>query len=326
MARPITARVLVAALKAEGVKVKNERSWRSHNRNHRGAWGPVHGVMIHHTATHGADQTVRLCYDGRPDLPGPLAHGVITKNGTVHLIGHGRANHAGTGDDDVLAAVIAERALPAPNENNTDGNRSFYGFECENRGDGTDPWPEAQLDAIERASAALCRHHGWHAASVIGHLEWTNQKSDPRGFPMERMRDRIAQRLSHSPDEQPRKKPRPKQPKHKQPRPSAPKPEIRSPQKEAALMSEAARRTVRTMVQTGLSLAAALPILVEAADIPQTAAGVGTALAVAGALTRIMQTAQAQRLLPKWLRTAVPEPDEIPAQPALDRSRGGGAV
>ena len=114
----------------------------------------------------GAASTVRLCRDGHPDLPGPLCHGVITKDGTVHLVGYGRANHAGLGDDDVLRAVIAEKPLPPDNEANTDGNRHFYGFECENLGDGKDPWPAAQLEAIERAAAAVCRHHGWtHARS-----------------------------------------------------------------------------------------------------------------------------------------------------------------
>ena len=195
MATPITATAFLAALEKEGVRVEEVRDWRNHNRNHKGPWGPVHGVMIHHTVTSGASGTIDMIYDGRPDLPGPLAHGCITKDGTVHLTGHGRANHAGLGDDDVLRAVIAERRLPSPNENNTDGNRAFYGFECENLGDGEDPWPEEQLDAIERAAAALCRHHGWGARSVVGHLEWTNQKSDPRGFTMDALRDRIADRL-----------------------------------------------------------------------------------------------------------------------------------
>ncbi|MGW8374252.1 peptidoglycan recognition family protein [Streptomyces sp. ODS28] len=330
MARPITARALVAALKREGVTVKGVRSWRSHNRNTRGAWGPVHGVIIHHTVTSGAQETVDLVYRGRPDLPGPLAHGVITKDGTVHLVGLGRANHAGRGDDDVLAAVIDERKLPAPSEDNLDGNPHFYGFECENLGDGHDEWPEAQLDAIERVSAALCRHHGWHAASVIGHLEWTAQKNDPRGVSMDRMRERVEQRLKHDPDEQPRKpkKPHRRKPQHKRPKnpAPAPKPSPKPPRKDTDRMTDAARRTVRTMVQTALSLAASLPILVEAADIPHTAAGIGTALAVAGALTRVMQTGQAQKLLPKWLRSAVPDPDEIPKQPEPEPSQGGGAV
>ncbi|MFD7220738.1 peptidoglycan-binding protein [Streptomyces sp. NPDC059892] len=199
MATPLTADQFVAALRAEGVRVVEHRSWRTHNRDHKGAWGPLHGVMIHHTVTRGSAASVQLCYDGHAALPGPLCHGVIDKEGTVHLVGHGRANHAGLGDDDVLRAVVAESALPAPGENNTDGNARFYGFECVNLGDGADPWPAAQLDAIERASAALCRAHGWTAPSVIGHKEWTNSKIDPRGFTMASMRARITKRLAAPP-------------------------------------------------------------------------------------------------------------------------------
>ena len=195
MSDPMSAGKFVDALKDEGLTVVEVREWRTHNRNHQGPWGPVHGVMIHHTATAGSAETVRLCYDGHASLPGPLCHGVITKDGTVHLVGNGRANHAGLGDDDVLRAVIAERRLPHDNEANTDGNRHFYGFECENRGDGEDPWPDEQLEAIEKAAAAVCRHYGWNERSVIGHLEWQPGKVDPRGFDMDAMRQRIAERL-----------------------------------------------------------------------------------------------------------------------------------
>ncbi|MEU0658847.1 N-acetylmuramoyl-L-alanine amidase [Streptomyces lavendulocolor] len=195
MAPPMSANGLLDALRDEGLTVVEVGDWRTHNRNHKGPWGPVHGVMIHHTVTKGRDHTVRLCRDGRPGLPGPLCHGVITKDGHVHLVGHGRANHAGKGDRDVLRAVIAEKALPHDNQANVDGNAHFYGFECENLGDGEDPWPEAQLLAIEKAAAAICRRHGWTARSVIGHLEWQPGKVDPRGFSMKTMRARIAERL-----------------------------------------------------------------------------------------------------------------------------------
>jgi hypothetical protein len=195
MATPLTADRLVAALRAERLRVVEHRSWRTHNRNHKGSWGPVHGVMIHHTVTEGTQQSVELCYNGHSSLPGPLCHGVIAKDGTVYLVGNGRTNHAGLGDDDVLRAVIDERPLPADNEANTDGNRHFYGFECINLGDGKDPWPAAQLEAIEKAAAAICRAHGWGAASTIGHLEWQPGKVDPRGFSMDDMRDRIKARL-----------------------------------------------------------------------------------------------------------------------------------
>ncbi|MFH8345004.1 peptidoglycan-binding protein [Streptomyces sp. NPDC018045] len=199
MAQPLSADRLLAALRAEGLNVIEYGNWRSHNRNHKGSFGPVNGVIIHHTVSSGTDNTVRMCHDGYADLPGPLCHAVIAKNGDVYLLSSGRANHAGKGDRDVLNAVIAERALPATNDNNTDGNVHFYGFECVNLGNGADPWPEAQLDAIERAGAAICRAYGWSAASVIGHKEWTNTKIDPRGFSMATMRERIDRRLGTKP-------------------------------------------------------------------------------------------------------------------------------
>ncbi|MCM2580569.1 peptidoglycan-binding protein [Streptomyces meridianus] len=200
MATPLSADRLLGALRDEGLRVVEYRDWRTHNRNHKGPWGPVNGVMIHHTVTSGTDSSVELCYNGHAGLPGPLCHGVIAKDGTVHLVGHGRANHAGLGDDDVLRAVIAESELPPDNEANTDGNARFYGFECINLGDGEDPWPAAQLEAIEKASAAICRAHGWGHRSVIGHLEWQPGKVDPRGFTMGTMRERIRTRLGGDPD------------------------------------------------------------------------------------------------------------------------------
>ncbi|OKJ02348.1 peptidoglycan-binding protein [Streptomyces sp. CB01249] len=196
MSSPMSASAFLAALKKEGLTVVEVGDWRSRNRNHKGPWGPVNGVMIHHSVTKGTDATVKMCRDGHPDLPGPLCHGVIAKDGRVHLVGYGRTNHAGMGDDDVLRAVVAEKKrLPHDNEANTDGNRHFYGFECENLGDGKDPWPDAQLEAIEKVSAAICRHHGWTARSVIGHREWQPGKVDPKGFSMGDLRDRIHDRL-----------------------------------------------------------------------------------------------------------------------------------
>ncbi|WP_433402025.1 peptidoglycan-binding protein [Streptomyces sp. CA-146814] len=220
MATPLTADRLLAALRAEGVTVVEHPGWRTHHRNHKGAWGPVNGVMIHHTVSSGSAASVALCRDGYAALPGPLCHGVIDKAGTVHLISAGRANHAGGGDPAVLRRVVAEDygdRPPAPRAHDgsagaVDGNARFYGFECVNLGDGKDPWPAAQLEAIERASAALCRAHGWSARSVIGHAEWSAAKIDPRGFTMPSMRTRVTTRLTTAPGKQPARPSTPEKP------------------------------------------------------------------------------------------------------------------
>ncbi|WP_443061956.1 peptidoglycan recognition protein family protein [Streptomyces sp. NBC_00490] len=201
MAPPLSADKLVEALKAEGVKVVGHPGWRDNNRNHKGAWGPVNGTMIHHTGPYSTEAGIlEYCFDGSTPLPGPLATGVIGKTGTVYLIGNGRANHAGGGDARVLAAVTEEdygAAPPAPrygqgDADAVDGNSHFYGWECVNSGSGNESWPKAQYVAMVKAQAAICRAHGWGAKSVIAHREWSNQKIDPRGIDMAGFRADVA--------------------------------------------------------------------------------------------------------------------------------------
>ncbi|MBK6015159.1 hypothetical protein [Streptomyces sp. MBT53] len=85
------------------------------------------------------------------------------------------------------------------------------------------------------------------------------------------------------------------------------------------MLSAANRRTIRTVVQTALALTSGLPLIINAAGIPQTAAGVGVALAVAGGITRVMALPIVENLLPAWLRAA-PNSDDLLA---LDRKNGG---
>lgn len=199
VAQPLSADQFLAILKKSGVRVVEHGSWRTHNRNHKGAWGPIHGVMIHHTGPYSTEVSmVELCRSGYTSLPGPLCHGVIDRSGTVHLVGYGRANHAGAGDGDVLKAVIAEKDLPLDKEADADGNPHFYGFECINTGGGQE-WPEAQLDSMHKISAALCRAHSWSARSVIAHKEWQPGKPDPAGIAMDGFRTAVARLLDGKP-------------------------------------------------------------------------------------------------------------------------------
>lgn len=192
MSTPLTARQFQALVKKSGIRVKFYEGWSTRNRGQRGdGWGitdenptGVHGVMVHHTASRDVAGTIRVVKDiGQPEnnVPPPLYPLVVDKTGLLHVVAWGRCNHAGLGDDDVLRAVVAERATPFPNERNTDGNARFYGISGINKGDGTDPWPHAQLVTISKTAALICRHHRWTRNSVIGHREWTSGKVDPRG-------------------------------------------------------------------------------------------------------------------------------------------------
>lgn len=199
MATPMTADQLVAALRAEGVRYVEYRSWRTHNRNHKGRWGPVHGVYIHHTA--GVSKSMAdICYDGYAELPGPVCHGMLAKTAHLYLVGNGRANHAGGIAQNAFDAAVNEESVhPRPDAAEPiDGNVHFYGLEIENEGDGKDPFPAAQYDQAVRWAAAHCRYHGWTADSVIGHKEATRRKVDP-AFSMAQFRADVDERLAHEP-------------------------------------------------------------------------------------------------------------------------------
>lgn len=201
MADPIPGATLIRLLKGEGLTVKMREGWMSHQRDEATGktFGPVNGVMIHHTASLNAYNVI---WNGYAGLPGPLAHAYIDKRGVIWMCSDGRANHAGLGDQDVLNAVRAESYAsrpPAPNQRNADGNDHFYGFECENKGDNKDPWPKVQYNAMVKATAAILRSYGWTEKSVIGHLEWTNQKVDPRGFGMNDFRASVKACLALKP-------------------------------------------------------------------------------------------------------------------------------
>lgn len=180
MATPMTATQIVAQLKKWGIPYKEYKDWKTHNRNHMGAWGPVNGFMVHHTGSDSKDQR-ELLYAGISGLPGPLCHFGLAQDGTVHLVGWGRANHAGSGDPDVLAAVIAESYganPPADNQSSVDGNARFYGVEIWYSG--SHAMSAAQYATLRKLASAICDFHKWSEKSVIGHGEWGSPgKWDP---------------------------------------------------------------------------------------------------------------------------------------------------
>ncbi|MGW3283525.1 N-acetylmuramoyl-L-alanine amidase [Streptomyces sp. NPDC001002] len=194
MATPLSAAKTLSALKTEGLTVHEHAGWKTHNRDAATgkSFGPVIGVLIHHTAGHGDKE---LCYKGRSDLPGPLCHAWLGKTDGLWMIGHGRTNHAGSVDLDVLNALREERSLPHDDEANADGNDVLYGLEIENLGNGKDPYPDAQYRQAVLWAAALCRAHGWSEKSVAGHKEVQPGKIDP-SFDMDDFRADVKKQLA----------------------------------------------------------------------------------------------------------------------------------
>lgn len=193
MSTPLNADQFVSALKNEGLSVVEHAGWRGHNRNHKGKWGDVKGVVIHHTA---GRSSLSLCFNGTSSLPGPLCHSHLAKDGTVTMVGDGRANHGGSFAQNAVNAMINESSNhPRPDSAEpVDANAITYGIEIENLGNGTDPYPDVQYDAAVRWAAALCRAHGWTSNSVIGHKEGTRRKIDP-SFDMDKFRADVQKRL-----------------------------------------------------------------------------------------------------------------------------------
>lgn len=208
---PMTAAERLAAYKYEGLTVNEHDGWRTHNRDAvtGRTFGPVVGVLIHHTAGHNDKE---ICYNGRSDLPGPLCHNWLGKTAGLWMIGQGRTNHAGLVDLDVVNALHAETSpLPKDDQANADGNDCLYGLEIENLGDGKDPYPADQYRDAVLWAAAHCRHHGWTERSVAGHKEVQPGKIDP-SFDMDVFRADVRAQLASRPDAVPPVTPTPSTP------------------------------------------------------------------------------------------------------------------
>lgn len=171
-----------ALLRAAGLTVVEVDGWETRGRPaSTGGFAPV-GVLCHHTATSKASPdaaVIRLLVMGRSDLPGPLCHFGLGRNGTVYVIASGRANHAGKAKASGTVAA-------------GDGNSLYIGVEAFNDGRG-EPWPSAQYDAYVLLCAALSKKITGNSVNTVrAHKETSvTGKIDPT-FSMDAFRSRVA--------------------------------------------------------------------------------------------------------------------------------------
>lgn len=207
MSTSMTAKRFIELCRQWGVKWQPIHSgWSTRNRDDETGkpFGPVHGVMWHHTGSDSQTGIKDVLWNGRSDLPGPLCHAGIDNEGILWMAGWGRCNHAGAGDDDVLRHVVNEdyTGILKPNETNVDGNDCFYGFEI--MYSGSHAMTSAQYRTAVRVSAMICTEHKWKALSVIGHGEWQPGKWDPGAtkghmIDMATVRNHIGQAIKEGP-------------------------------------------------------------------------------------------------------------------------------
>lgn len=170
-------------LRAAGLKVVEVAGWQTRGLS---TFDPK-GSVDHHTAgpRTGNAPSLRICTEGRSDLPGPLCHVLIARDNTCYVIASGKANHAGPGGWAGLT-----------------GNSSVYGIERENVGTSAEPWRTDQTKTAAKAHAALLRGstHGANAALVCRHQEWAPaRKVDTHTLLGSELRKLVAAELKPAP-------------------------------------------------------------------------------------------------------------------------------
>lgn len=180
------------------LKIIEVPGWREAGRGpEHGGFDPV-GVLWHHTGS--VDQipnsvdddykyAVWLSKIGRSDLPPPLCHVSVGRDGTCYMIAAGRSNHAG-------------KARPSGPIPGGDGNELYIGIECQNSG--SEGWSKAQHQAMITLAAALSRYLKRGARIHRGHKETSvTGKWDPGRYDMSRFRADIAHVLEATPAPKP---------------------------------------------------------------------------------------------------------------------------
>lgn len=179
---------LADCLRQAGLTVIECPGWETRGRP-SGAFGPMKGVLAHHTGSNprgGAAPDLQTCIKGRPDLAGPLCHLLLDRNAVWHVIAAGRCNHAGEGSWHGV----------------TDGNAHLIGIEAENDGV-REAWSTAEMESYVHGVAALLTHIGADSVMCAGHKEYAlprGRKVDP-DFDMVAFRDHVEaiMALGHAP-------------------------------------------------------------------------------------------------------------------------------
>lgn len=145
----------------------------SPNYNQRPDGAPIDVIVLHHTA--GAELSATVNWFANPESR-VSAHFTIGRDGSIvqHVSTFLRAWHCGPSED-----IFGRENI----------NHYSVGIELDNIGDGTEPYPEAQLQALENLIPVILRRHP-EMRLITSHERIAippGRKVDPINFPWERM-------------------------------------------------------------------------------------------------------------------------------------------
>lgn len=190
---------LPALLRAWGVTVVEMDAWRDRG---EGDFTDIIGIIAHHTA---GPTTSAQYIAANPGLENGLSAQIhLARDGVATICGAGVAWHAGGDEARTPAWAKGQVQIRTrhPNKWQSIGNAKTIGIEAVNAGDGTQAWPEKQVDAYARVCAAICWYLGLPVDRVIGHKEFApSRKIDPN-FDMSAFRRRVQTHLNNPPTSQ----------------------------------------------------------------------------------------------------------------------------
>lgn len=185
---------LPQVLKAFGVAVKEDPGWLKWG---MGDFTDIWGVIAHHTA--GAN-TSAAYIKNNPGIGNSLSSQIhLGRDGVCTLVGVGIAYHAGEDNSGKYLPGYVNRPSASGMKQYTAANARTIGVEAVNTGNGTQVWPQVQMDAYYRICAAICWYLGLPVSRVLGHKEIApGRKVDPN-FDMGQFRTKVQYYIDNPP-------------------------------------------------------------------------------------------------------------------------------
>lgn len=186
---------LPEVLRAFGVEVKEMDGWKDWG---TGDFDNIDGIVAHHTAG-SATSAEFIAFN--TNLGSQLSSQIhLARDGVATMCGAGIAYHAGEAvAPPEWTGYVTRNAAGNPSKSFTKANAVTIGIEAVNRGNGTQVWPEVQMDSYARICAAILWYLGLPISKLKAHKEIAPRRKVDPNFNMASFRGRVKSYLDNPP-------------------------------------------------------------------------------------------------------------------------------